>query len=608
MPPKRRKKKILLTAAALLAAAAAAFLIPTIWLKPWSIDHFYGRVFLAFALRHPMMLSGLRVLEPMGLDFHSDDLDDVSLEFQRREAAWVDKQLEILGRYDREALDGDEARLSYDVLEFFLEDLVRGRRFLFHNYPVDQMSGAHTMLPDFMINTHQIHDDGDAKSYLERLEKFGPFFDQVIAGLEYRRQQGIVPPRFVLEKSLDQVRELTAPAARENPLFEYLAEQAGAIEGLEEEDRERLLGRAAGVIEGAVYPAYGRLAATLESHLEVATGDHGVWKLPDGEAFYAHQLRHYTTTEMSAEEIHRLGLEQVASIEGEMREILVAEGVEATEIGAAMESLIEDERFRHPDGDTGRQQIREEFRAIIAEVDAGIGELFDLRPQAEVAVERVPEFKQEGAPGAYYESPPFDGSKPGTFYVNLANVEDHPRYGMRTLAYHEAIPGHHFQRTLAQEMEGVPFFRRIVPFTAYTEGWALYAEQLAAEHGFQDDPFDRLGYLQAQLFRAVRLVVDTGIHQRRWTREQAIEYMSSHTGMPPSEVVTEIERYIVLPGQACAYKVGQLKIVELRQRAREALGPRFDLRRFHNVLLGHGAVPLTLLEELVDRWIAEEQT
>ena len=599
------KKKILWTLA-VLAVAFAVFAIPTLWLKPWSIEHFYARTFLGFALRHPMILSGMRILEPMGLDFHSDDLDDVSIEFQEREAAWIAKQLEILRSYDREGMD-EAGRLSYDVLEFFLDDAVRGHRFMLHDYPVNQLSGVQGRLPDFMINTHQIHDVGDAEDYLERLGKFGLFFDQTIAGLELRRERGIVPPRFVLEKSLAEMRDFIEPAPWENPLYEQFAGEVAALEGVAEDVKARLLDDAKGRIGTDVYDGYRRLIAATDELEHVATTDDGVWKLPEGEAFYASRLRHFTTTEMSAEQIHGLGLERVAEIEAEMRAILDSEGIDASDLGTAMEALLDDPRFRNPDSEEGRQKVLDGFRAIIEEIDAGLDEIFDVRPAAEVAVERVPEFRQANAPGAYYEGPPFDGSKPGIFYANLRDVRQHPRFGMRTLAYHEAIPGHHFQIAIAREMEGVPFFRRVVPVTAYSEGWALYAEQLAAEHGFQDDPYDRLGYLQAQLFRAVRLVVDTGIHQKRWTREEAIDYMATHTGMEEGDVVAEIERYIVNPGQACAYKVGQLKILELRERARQALGSRFDLRLFHNVLLTNGAVPLTVLERLVDRWIEDER-
>lgn len=599
-------KKKLLIAFAVLALAFAVFAVPTVWLKPWSINHFYARVFLSFALRHPMMLSSMRILEPMGLDFHSDDLDDVSMKFQRREAEWSGRQLEMLKSYDRDSMD-EAGRLSYDVLTFFLEDTVRGMPFLFHNYPVNQMAGVQSQLPNFMINIHQVNDAGDAEDYNDRLAQFGVFYDQIIEGLLYRRDQGIVPPRFVLTKSLEETRGLIEPPVRENELYVHLEDALGQLEDVGDAKRQEILERTAEVLETVVYPAYERLIEAVEGLEQIATTDDGVWKLPDGEAYYAYQLRHFTTTEMSADEIHRLGLEQVMDIETEMRRILEGEGVEVESLGAAMEDLLHDPRFAHEDSDAGREEILDEFRAILDEMQAGLDPIFNVRPRAALEVKRVPEFKQANSPAAYYTQPSFDGSRPGTFWANLRNVEEHPRFAMRTLAYHEGIPGHHFQLALAQEMEGVPFFRKVIPFTAFVEGWALYAEHVAAENGFQDDPYDRLGYLQAQLFRAVRLVVDTGIHQKRWTREEAIAYMSEHTGMPMTDVVAEVERYIVNPGQACAYKVGQLKILELRERARAELGEKFDLRGFHDVVLTHGAVPLVILEDLVERWVESQK-
>jgi len=268
-----------------------------------------------------------------------------------------------------------------------------------------------------------------------------------------------------------------------------------------------------------------------------------------------------------------------------------------------MQRLSKEPRFLYPHTDEGRQQVLADYETIIDDISGKLEAIFDVRPEAGVQVEAVPEFQQANAPAAYYQPPPLDRSKPGTFFVNLGNIKEVSKFGMRTLAYHEAIPGHHFQIGIAQELKGVPFFRRIIPFGAYVEGWALYAERVAAEHGFQEDPYDRLGYLQSQLFRAVRLVVDTGIHHKRWTREQAIDYMLKNTGSPEGEVVTEIERYIVWPGQACGYMVGQLKILELRRKAQERLGDRFDIREFHNVILTNGALPLSILERVVDAWL-----
>ncbi|MFT4854416.1 MAG: hypothetical protein ACI9YR_002817, partial [Bacteroidia bacterium] len=273
----------------------------------------------------------------------------------------------------------------------------------------------------------------------------------------------------------------------------------------------------------------------------------------------------------------------------------------------AIEALKADPRFYYPDTDEGREQILKDYQSILDEVDLAMDNVFSLRPETGMEVQRIPEFKEKTAPGAYYQPPARDGSRPGVFFANLYDIKATPKYGMRTLAYHEGIPGHHFQVTISQELSGLPIFRTLSPFTAYTEGWALYTEQLAWELGFQDDPFDNVGRLQSELFRAVRLVVDTGIHAKKWTRQQAIDYLLTNTGMPESDVVAEIERYIVMPGQATSYKVGMIKILEVREKAKLALGDTFDIKEFHDVVLKNGAVPLDILERLVDNYIREKQ-
>jgi uncharacterized protein (DUF885 family) len=597
-------KKSILVVLGLLLLTCAVFVVPTIWFKPWSIDHFYGRVFVRFALRHPMMLSGMRLLEPMGLDFHNDDLDDFSMAFQAKETRFIEDELETLRSYDRASMS-DERGLSYDILEWFLADQNEGNRWPFHNYPVNQLGGIQSGLPEFMINTHHLESKKEAEQYIARVGQFDRAFDQVLEGLAHREGLGIVPPRFVIDHVLTEMRGLIEPGPAGMVLHTHFVEKLGEMEDVDPDAGAELAGRLEAEIRETVIPAYGRLIAFFERQRTIATDDDGVWKLPDGENYYNWTLRHHTSTTMTADEIHRLGLEEVDRLQLEMRTILEEEGYPTEDLAATMNGLNREERFVYPDTDEGREQVIADFQAIIDEIDAGLGDLFDVRPESGVQVERVPEFRQATAPGAYYDSPPFDGSKPGTFYINLRDVKEIPSFGMRTLAYHEAIPGHHFQIAVAQELEGVPFFRKVVPFTAFVEGWALYAEHLAAEHGFQDDPYDRLGYLTAQLFRAVRLVVDTGIHAQRWTREEALDYMLANTGMPEGDVVAEIERYIVNPGQACAYKVGQLEILALRRRAEERLGDDFDLAGFHDVVLTNGAVPLSILEQLVDRWIEE---
>ena len=303
-----------------------------------------------------------------------------------------------------------------------------------------------------------------------------------------------------------------------------------------------------------------------------------------------------TTTDYSAEEIHNIGLSEVDRIQSEILSILASEGFDVSMgFTPAIEELASQERFYYPDTDEGREQILADYQTIIDEIDAGLGDAFLVRPKAGMEVKRIPLFKEKTAPGAYYQRPSIDGSRPGVFYANLYDIKATPKYGMRTLAYHEAVPGHHFQISISMELEGLPIFRTLSPFTAYTEGWALYTEYLAWELGFQNDPYDNIGRLQAELFRAVRLVVDTGIHAKRWT-----------TGMAESDVISEIERYIVLPGQATAYKVGMMKILEVRQKAKDALGDKFVLGEFHDVVLKNGAVPLDILERLVDRWIEDK--
>jgi uncharacterized protein (DUF885 family) len=641
-----------------LGLALAIFLVPTLWGRPWSIDHFYDRVFFEFALARPMLLSQLRVLEPWGIRFHNDDLDDFSTAFQLEEAERVRRDLATLRSYDVDAQTVDQ-RLSTQVLGWFLEVLADGEPYLLHDFPLNQFSGVQNELPDFMLNVHQIHDARDARDYVTRLSRFGTAADQVIAGMQERATRGIVPPRVILERVAADLDRFVAGGPDANPLDVEFEKRLGTIAGLPERERDELLAAARAEIRDTVFPAWQRLAHLVPELEAQAPVEVGAWNLPDGALYYGWALRFHTTTNLDADAIHELGLREVARIQAEMREILEAEGHPVADVtteaiaapapfeaaplpqaegpagtapaveeagpgtgagsagpaaaaarvpslGDVLRDLHHDERFLYPDTDEGRAAILADDQRILDEVAARLPSLFGRLPRAPVQVERVPPFKEAGAAGAYYMPPPLDGSKPGIFYLNLRNPRDVVRFGMRTLVFHEAIPGHHLQIALAQEQTGLPLFRRVLPFTAFVEGWALYAETLAAEQGWHPTPMDRLGQLVAEVFRAARLVVDTGIHARRWTREQAIDYMLRNTGMPEGDVAAEVERYIVTPGQACAYKVGQMKILELRERARERLGPRFDLREFHDRVLGQGALPLVLLEEEIDRWLASK--
>jgi uncharacterized protein (DUF885 family) len=349
------------------------------------------------------------------------------------------------------------------------------------------------------------------------------------------------------------------------------------------------------------------LIAYFESLKPKATANHGAWALPDGENYYAWEVASNTTTDMTPDQIHALGLSEVARIAAEMDQILRDAGYTEGSIGARVQALAKAPEQLYSDTDEGRAQILKDYQTIIDEISANLGDYFSVQPKAKVKVVRVPEFSEKTAPGAYYQPPSLDGERPGTFYANLRSVAEIPKFGMRTLAYHEAVPGHHFQIAIAQELKDLPIFRRMLPFTAYAEGWALYTERVAWEAGFQKNSLDNLGRLQAEMFRACRLVVDTGMHAKRWTREQAIQYMLDNTGMGDKEVEAEVERYLVNPGQALAYKVGMLKILELRERAREQLGDKFDIREFHNEVLKNGSMPLAVLERVIDDYIARKR-
>jgi uncharacterized protein (DUF885 family) len=591
-----------LAAFALLGVGLAVFLVPTLWGTPWSIDHFFTRVFLEFALERPLVLSELRILEPWGVRFHGDDLDDLSVEFERDEIREVKHNLDVLRRYDRGRMS-PEQRDSRDVLEWFLDVQAAREPFLFYDYPVNPMNGIQNGLPDFMINVHQINDERDAEDYRVRLTKFGVAFDQVILGLEERRRIGVVLPGFAIERVRAGLEGLIEPPVAEHVLVRHFEEAVAHLDSVPEARRAELSAGVRQAVEEVVVPAYRRLDQKLAELAVDAPPPYGVWRLPNGAAYYAWLLRLHTTTALTADEIHELGEREVARLHGEIRALLEAQGIPAGDLAAALRRVASDPSLRPAAAPEDREAVLRDFQAIVDLASARLPALFGRLPRAAVKVEAVPEFMQEGAPGAYYDPPPFDGSRPGVFFVNLRNPDEIAWFRRRTLAYHETVPGHHLQIALAMEIEGLPFFRRILPFTAFSEGWALYAERLADEQGFHPTVWDRLGMLNDQVFRAARLVVDTGLHAQRWSRDRAIAYLEETTGKPHTEVVAEVDRYLVNPGQACAYAVGQLRILRLREIAKTSLGERFDLREFHDELLRHGAMPFELLEPRVGAWI-----
>lgn len=599
-------KTILKVAGGLIGAAvilAVAAFVQVWYFKPLSINIFFETVFLKVILDDPELLSQLRLLETVGIHSHNDELTDVSPARDLEQAEFARNNLATLRRYDRAGLDAGQ-QLSYDVLEWFIANGVDGEPWMFHDYPVNQLFGIQNNLPTFMVTTHQIRDAETARDYVARLNKFPWKFGQALEGLKLREEKGVLPPKFTVEKVLTEMRGFVQAAPEDHLLYTHLRDALSKLDGISETDRSEILQDGRQAVAGSVLPAYQSLIAYFEGMQSKVTASNGVWALPDGDRYYAWCVKRHTTTDLAPEQVHRIGLDEVGRIELEMDAILRAQGYARGTVGQRLAQLSVEPRFLYPDTEDGRLQILADYQAIIDDISKGLEPYFALKPVMGVRVDRIPKFKEKTAPGAYYDAPPMDGSRPGVFYANLRDVKEIYRWSMRTLSYHEAVPGHHFQIAIAQELKGIPTFRKLGLFTAYSEGWALYAERLAKELGYQENPFDDLGRLQAEMFRAVRLVVDTGMHHKRWTREHAIDYMRAKTGNPEGDVVAEIERYLVMPGQALAYKMGMLKILELRELTKRELGPAFNLRDFHNVVLGNGALPLTVLQARVQDYIA----
>jgi len=591
-----------------------------IWFKPFNIKHFYDKLFVELALDSPEITTALGI--PVIYDWYKTDLDDISPAKQLESFDKLKDDYATLLSYNFEN-QSPENQLNTKILSFYLKSQVDGEPFLDYGYPVNQMFGIQSGLPSMMESAHKLEDKSDIEAYIARLSKFDIKFNQLIENLKISESKGIIPPKFIIKILLDEMKgfvgtatnntkatDKKATAVKSNILYTNFEIKVNKLTEIDEEGKTNFKKQVENEIEITVFPAYKKLITYFEKLNEKATNDAGVWKFPNGGAYYRYQLKQMTTLDLDPEEVHQLGLSEVSRIKKEMNAILDSEGyADSTKtLGEIVQKLNTEERFLYPNTDEGREMIIKEFERILSEASANLDDAFNVRPKAKLEVQRVPEFKQDGQVAAYYNGPAMDGSRGGVFYANLRNTHETVKYGMKTLAYHEGIPGHHFQIAIQSELKDVPMFRTVIPFTAYAEGWALYSEQVAWELGFyENDPFGNLGRLQAEMFRAVRLVVDTGIHHKKWTREVAIDYMVANTGRNTSEVVSEIERYIVMPGQACAYKIGMMKILELREHAKTQLGDRFDLRDFHDAVLKNGSVPLGILEEIVQNYIDDHK-
>lgn len=597
---------IQVAALALLPALAAAQTAPA----DAHADALFEQMLVDLLLDDPEAVTQLGLHDRPALASLRSALTDVSPAQEHRFLVWARAYVPQVAALDRDALSPSR-RVSADVAGWYLDHVERGEPFLYHDYPVNQLFGVQNALLSVFTTHHTVADAASAEAYVTRLSRVGVKMDQLLASLRLREERGVVPPRVILDKVAAGLERFLEPTPDENVLVTAFERRLADVDGMSDAVRSALVSNAEAEVRGTVLPAYQSLLDYVTALAAEATDAAGVWTLPDGDAYYAHRLRYYTTTDYTPNEVHQMGIDEVARIEGELARVLTDLGVEGETVLDQMRAFpgAPKRPDLYTDDEAGRAAVRAAIEGIYEETAEGMTALFDRVPAAPLEVRRIPEHLQDTSPN-HYNAPALDGSRPGIFFLNQKWAPSgFTVAGVRPLAYHEGIPGHHYQLALQQEIEGLPLLRQsYISLTAYVEGWALYAEQLAVEHGFFPEPESEVAQLQSQLYRAVRLVVDTGIHHKRWTREEAIDYMGEHLTWPRQGFENEVDRYTAWPGQACSYMVGMLHIMELRERAREALGDEFDIRQFHNVVLEDGSVPLSLLEDAVDDWILAEST
>ncbi|MGQ3227815.1 MAG: DUF885 domain-containing protein [Blastomonas fulva] len=504
-------------------------------------------------------------------------------------------------RFDPAKLSAEDA-LSYRLFEYQAERAAKAHPFRRNDYVFDQMNGAQSQMPAFLINIHRVASKSDAEAYVARLQGIGPRLDGLIAESRTRADAGVMPPKWVYPFVIDDARNVIKGAPFDGGASStLLADLSKKVEALDIPAAEKAALIAAGsdALLTSVKPAYQRLIAEMERQQAIAPAEDGVWRFKDGAAYYAQLLASYTTTDLTPDQVHQIGLDNVARIHGQMREIMKTVGFTGT-LQEFFAFVRTDDRFYFKTREDYLATVDTKLKAMTAKLPG----YFNTLPKAPLTVKAVEAFREKSAGKAFYQSPAPDGSRPGTYYVNLYNLKDMASTELEALAYHEGLPGHHLQRAVQTELGDLPPFRRFGGVTAYTEGWGLYSEELGKDMGFYEDPYSDFGRLGMELWRACRLVVDTGIHHKRWSREQAIGYLTENTPNPDGDISKAIERYVVYPGQANAYMIGKLKIMELRERAQKALGPKFQYGRFHDAILKSGPVPLTVLEERIDGWIA----
>jgi uncharacterized protein (DUF885 family) len=567
------------------------------------LSAFFENAFNEDLKRSPLFQSYL------GKKWDYDKWDDISEAESDKSVAIAKERLSTLASFDTSKLSEQE-QLSLRLYKLGIERNLANDAFRHHRYIVHQFRAAHTQVPSFLINIHRVSSKEDAQAYIGRLNGVNKYFGQVIDQMKVREALGVFPPAWAYDQMIEASKNvITGAPFEENGapstiLEDFQSKVAGLA--LSDEEKEQLIADANTALLRSVMPAYQKLIAELSHQQALTPAGDGVWRLPDGEAWYQNRLNWFTTTDLTADEVHQIGVDNVERIHNAMRDIMKEVGFEGT-LQEFFVFMREDDQFYLPATAEGRQKYLDDAKQAIDDMRDALPAYFGILPEAPMVVKRVEAFREQSAGKAFYQSPAQDGSRPGIYYANLFDMKAMPTYQLEALAYHEGIPGHHMQRTIAQELEGVPQFQKFLSFTAYTEGWGLYTEELAKDMGFYKDPYSDFGRLAMELWRACRLVVDTGIHAKKWSREKAIAYLIDNTPNPQYDAEKAIERYIAMPGQATAYMIGKLKIMELREKAMTELGDKFDWAGFHDEILKYGPVPLSVLEENIDNWIASKQ-
>lgn len=547
------------------------------------------------------------------------ELDDFSVEAEERQLQWMRASVEEMEReFDYNRLD-NETKTSWDIWKYQLEQAERGSEFRYNGLTFDQMNGAQGFLPTFLISFHNVETVSDFEAYVSRVAEAARALDQLLEQAAESARRGVITPGFALDGVIEQSRLVITGApftdGDDSALFsDAKTDLAALVESslLEQSQADVLLAQAENALVTYLGPAFERVIAWAESEKsKVPDVSTGLVSQPNGEAYYNYLLNVQTTTDLTADEIHDMGLADVARLRSEMEAVKDLTGFDGSlqEFFVMLRETPNDERFYYPDTDAGRQAYIEDATAAINNIKAVLPDYFATLPKGDLVVRRVEPFReQDGAAQHYYPGTP-DGSRPGVYYAHLSDMNAMPKSEMEVIAYHEGLPGHHMQISIAQELQGIPQFRTQAGFTAYSEGWGLYSEYLASEMpGTYENPYSQYGRLMSEMWRAVRLVVDTGLHAKGWTEQQAIDYFAQNSSVPLAAITSEIQRYIVMPGQATSYKIGMNKFLELRARAREELGDAFDIREFHDTVLLGGAMPLALLERRVTQWIDDVKT